>query len=68
MHTITMLLTCPTYSPLAAIAFQSIVDIADTALFLAASVLSVYSGALSDFEITVPCGCIMYMHGIALLL
>ena len=41
-----MLLTCPTYSPLAAIAFQCIVDLANAALVLAASVLSVYSGSL----------------------
>ncbi len=41
------------------------VDAAHTAVFLAASVLSVYSAALLDFEIAVPCGCIMYLHGIA---
>ncbi len=50
MHTFTMLLPCPTYSPLVAMAFQSIVDVAGTALFLAASGLSVYSGALLGLQ------------------
>ena len=44
MHTSTMLLTCPTYSPLAAMASQSIVGVAGTALFLAASVLQCIQG------------------------
>ncbi len=66
MHTITMLLPCPTYSPLVAMVFRSIVDVAGTALFLAASGLSVCSGALLGLKIAVPCSCILYLCGVAL--
>lgn len=44
------------------------VNVADTALFLAASVLSVCSGPIFYFKTAVAYGCNMYWHGIAFLL
>ena len=56
MHIITMLLTCPTYSPQVAMAFQWMFQ---TPIPYSFSPFS--SGALLGFEIAVSCGCIMYM-------